>query len=318
MFDSKQIRVVHFEPTTICQLECPQCARFDAQGAFNHNINPVNITLAEFKQLLSVEFLRQLDKFYMCGTFGEPTVNYDCLEMFKYVRSANIAITLGLNTNGSTRSSKWWSELAQLFCQARDYVVFSIDGLEDTNHIYRKKSSWRRIMNNAEAFIDAGGSAHWDMIVFEHNEHQVDQARELARDMGFTWFRVKRSQRHEYKNISWIQPPRILAAPAPRSQQIQCEAVTKSEVYVSAHGTLFPCCHIGEQWFADSRPENRQELMERFGDIKQYQVTHGVDAVVKKWDWIQDTWQDQPMLTCQQSCGSRPKQHQWIEEYQLR
>ena len=40
-------------------------------------------------------------------------------------------------------------------------------------------------MENAKAFIGAGGSATWQFIVFPWNKHQVDEVRELANEMGF-------------------------------------------------------------------------------------------------------------------------------------
>jgi hypothetical protein len=44
--------------------------------------------------------------------------------------------------------------------------------LEDTNHLYRENVEWKKIMENARAFISAGGTAHWDMLIFDHNKHQ--------------------------------------------------------------------------------------------------------------------------------------------------
>ena len=47
----------------------------------------------------------------------------------------------------------------------------------------------------AKAFIDAGGRAVWEYIVFAHNEHQVEEARNLADELGFEKFQVKKSAR---------------------------------------------------------------------------------------------------------------------------
>ena len=46
-------------------------------------------------------------------------------------------------------------------------------------------------MENAQAFINAGGRARWDYIAFAHNEHQIDEARQLAEDMGFLHLDIK-------------------------------------------------------------------------------------------------------------------------------
>ena len=72
-------------------------------------------------------------------------------------------------TNGSIKKANWWAELA-----LKANVVFSIDGLEDTNHIYRVGAQWDKIMANAEAFIAAGGNATWQYIVFRWNAHQEE------------------------------------------------------------------------------------------------------------------------------------------------
>ena len=56
--------------------------------------------------------------------------------------------------------------------------------------MYRRMTNFDKIMDNANAFISAGGNAHWKMIEFEHNKHQIEEARELARKMGFTHFTI--------------------------------------------------------------------------------------------------------------------------------
>ena len=51
-------------------------------------------------------------------------------------------------------------------------------------------------MENAKAFINAGGIARWDFIAFAHNEHQIEEAKALAEQMGFVKFRYKKSNRY--------------------------------------------------------------------------------------------------------------------------
>ena len=58
-------------------------------------------------------------------------------------------------------------------------------------------------MENASAFIKAGGRARWDYIVFAHNEHQVEQAENLANSMGFERFQYKKSARF-FSNVSGV------------------------------------------------------------------------------------------------------------------
>jgi MoaA/NifB/PqqE/SkfB family radical SAM enzyme len=131
---------------------------------------------------------------YMCGNYGDPIAARDTLEVFDYFRQHNSKMSLNMYTNGSAKKPDWWKNLAKVLGK-NSYVVFSIDGLEDTNHLYRQNTVWSKIMENAQAFIDAGGNARWDYIVFAHNEHQVEQAEELSKKMGFEKFQYKKSAR---------------------------------------------------------------------------------------------------------------------------
>jgi hypothetical protein len=99
-----------------------------------------------------------------------------------------------MHTNGSMKRPEWWAELARTIGR-KGYVIFGLDGLEDTNHLYRQGTVWSKIMENVQAFIAAGGRARWDFIVFAHNEHQVDEAEQLSKDMGFEKFQYKKSAR---------------------------------------------------------------------------------------------------------------------------
>lgn len=194
MYHYHDIRTVHLEVTERCNLSCPMCARNINGGEQNPWIHDAELSLEDIKKIFPNDFIKQLNHIYMCGNFGDPIVAKDTLEIFRHFRSVNSDILLSMNTNGSARQEDWWVELASILGN-NGYVIFSIDGLEDTNHIYRKGSNYTRIMKNVEAFIKAGGVAHWEYIVFAHNEHEVDRARDLADRMGFAKFQLKKSAR---------------------------------------------------------------------------------------------------------------------------
>ena len=50
-------------------------------------------------------------------------------------------------------------------------VIFSVYGLEDTNHCIDKMSQWSKVRRAMKSFIEAGGRARWDFLVFDFNEH---------------------------------------------------------------------------------------------------------------------------------------------------
>jgi MoaA/NifB/PqqE/SkfB family radical SAM enzyme len=237
------VRVLHLEPTDICQAACPLCAR-ETDPSFNKDVQH-SLAVEDIKRILPEHVIAQLDKMFMCGTYGDPAAGPNTLELYKYFRSVNSDITLGMNTNGGLQNTAWWIKLAEQFDQPRDYVVFSIDGLEDTNHVYRKNVSWRRVVTNAEAFIGAGGAAQWDMLIYEHNEHQVDACEQLARDMGFTWFRAKVSKRTS--TVNWLRAPKNWTRPVVEQGPINCFRDNEQSLYVSAQGTIHPCCWLGSE-----------------------------------------------------------------------
>lgn len=195
---NSNITQVHWEPTDKCNSACPMCPRYSSDGFEIDTLANAEWTLESFKKAWPVEFIKDLKKILSCGNYGDPCACREFVDIYEYCRQINPRIGLACNTNGSLRTPEWWARLGAVMKHEQNignYCTFSLDGLEDTNHLYRRNTNWKKIMENAQAFIDAGGVAHWDFIVFEHNEHQVEEARDLAKQMGFKNFNVKRTTR---------------------------------------------------------------------------------------------------------------------------
>jgi len=286
---SRKIKVLHLESTDVCQAACPQCARetdplFDTKSRHHLSIDQI-------KAALSWQTLVELDKMFMCGNYGDPAAGKHTLDIYRWLRSINPNIVLGMNTNGALRNQDWWRDLAGILNQQKDYVVFSIDGLENTNHIYRRGVDWSTLMENVQAFIKAGGSAHWDMLVYRHNQHQVDAAETLAKNMGFTWFRAKVSKRSLVAGLDYPVDWNPISI---RRGTIKCHALEEQSIYIDAQGRVSPCCWLG------SRQHNF------ITDIEQVQQTwHTVD----------------PYPVCRNTCtvinGITSFENQWQREVQL-
>ena len=202
MYKYNELKAVHLEITDSCNAACPMCARNINGGEDNPQLPNTELTIDDCKTIFSPSFISQLERLYMCGNYGDPIAARDTLEVFEYFRQHNSKINLSMHTNGSAKKPDWWRSLAKVIGN-KGYVVFSIDGLEDTNHLYRQNTIWHKIMENAQAFIDAGGRARWDFIVFAHNEHQVEQAEQLSKQMGFEKFQYKKSARF-FSNASGV------------------------------------------------------------------------------------------------------------------
>jgi MoaA/NifB/PqqE/SkfB family radical SAM enzyme len=125
--------------------------------------------------------------FSSCGTYGDMSMNPESVQIFEYLKKHGKKCLIWAHTNGGARNKEFWRSLGKIGMR----VTFAIDGLEDTNHLYRRGVVWGKLMENVEAFISAGGEAEWGMLVFKHNQHQKDEAKALSKKLGFKRF-VKR------------------------------------------------------------------------------------------------------------------------------
>lgn len=271
----------------------------------NPRLPLTELSLNDVQTILPPAFVGQLDRLFMCGNYGDPIAARDTLAVSEYLKEANPAIKLGMNTNASARNEAWWARLGGIF-GSQGVVRFSVDGLADTNPLYRQGTDFDRIMKNAAAFIGAGGRAVWDYIVFRHNEHQVEEAREIATRMGFEQFQVKKTGRFfstskaagkdhqdvmrrdgtvshvlekpldlKYQNEALANEQALIARygslPAYFDQTpIRCKTGAEKSVYVSAEGLVFPCCWTANQlygWYwKDERQAPIWRLIEAAGD----------------------------------------------------
>jgi MoaA/NifB/PqqE/SkfB family radical SAM enzyme len=241
MLTLRDIKVLHLEPTDVCQAACPLCAR-ETDTNFRKDCQH-HLSMSQILKLFDEEKIRQLDKMFMCGVYGDPAAGKHTLDIYREFRKLNPDIVLGMNTNGAIQNTLWWHELGRIFNQPQDYVVFSIDGLEDTNPVYRKNVVWDKLMANVESFVSAGGSAHWDMLVYRHNQHQVDACEQLARSTGFKWFRAKVSKRGFTDRLEF--PIGWQPIETKINDSISCHALNEKSVYIDAQGNLGPCCWLG-------------------------------------------------------------------------
>lgn len=283
------VKVLHLESTDVCQAACALCAREtdkDFRKDRQHHLDMNKIT-----KVFDDAKIAALDKMFMCGNYGDPAAGKYTLDIYREFRKLNKDIVLGMNTNGGLQNTLWWFELGRIFNQPQDYVVFSIDGLEDTNPVYRKGVTWSRVMQNARAFIEAGGSAHWDMLVYKHNQHQVDEAEQLARDMGFKWFRAKVSKRGFTDRL---EAPIGWLSPNVQGTKVDCHALKEQSVYIDAQGRMSPCCWLGSR---------QKDFVTDFEEVK------------NSWAGLQ------PNITCLNVCGTTDSgtsfTNQWQREVQL-
>ena len=266
MYNHTEISHVHFEPTQRCQALCPMCDRTN-----NPHIKNAEITIDQFKKIIDADFAKQLKSFLMCGNHGDPMIAKDTLDMYKWLRYNNSNLYLHMTTNGGGRSDDWWKELAKVFGNFGK-VTFSVDGLEDTNHLYRVNVNWDRVENSMDVYTQAGGKGLWVFLIFEHNEHQVEEAERMAKLFGLEFVKkktgrwvqsykgekikkkktskgneIKPPSNKEFQNKSVNDYERLIVKHGNFDSYldttlIKCKSIDTKEIYISAEGLVTPCC----------------------------------------------------------------------------
>jgi sulfatase maturation enzyme AslB (radical SAM superfamily) len=257
----------------------------------------------------------------MCGNLGDPIISKDTLEIYQYLREANPNIRLAMHTNGSARDPEWWQRLAQLKVK----VTFGIDGLADTHHLYRISTDFNKIIENARAFITAGGVAKWHMLVFAHNEHQIEEARTMSKQMGFADFSIKYTSRFKQDYLQVIDDagrpthrikptqtsldmiPLAEAAQKEVKPHIVCKAQKFKQLYVSACGNVSPCCWLDMEWIPPMQ-ESRIDYMEKiseFPNLHRKTLKEIFDGGF--FSKIEAQWGTVGLKECTKQCGSFDK-----------
>ncbi len=330
--DIKEIQVDH---TTRCNLFCGQCARTENGWSLEPRNMNIDLTLADYRLLLEPFPENKINVFH-CGNYGDALASPTFDETFNFTLSKN-PLKVTVSTNGTLRTPSWWAKFAETGGE-RLRVTFAIDGLEDTNAIYRDGANWNRIMQNVTAFIGAGGHARWDFIEFEHNYHQIAEAEELATKLGFEKFNTKYTARFatlgkktevnfkggvlkdcesnvnqkdfkEIKNLYGSFDDYVQRTP------IACKTRAEKKVFVDMHMRLWPCC-----WFG--APLYFKQVNKQKADFEHLEQTYGADFnSLRKHGWnvlgheffqshLQNSW-DKPdqkhrrIYTCGRTCGEK-------------
>jgi len=201
---TEKIPRVQLEITNYCNARCNLCEREqvhngDMEGGPSVHLNNKFMTLKEIEQAFSGDW-NILSKVAFIGNVDEPTINpeiFEIIEFFQKKFHGDNEITIA--TNGGARDEEFWSRMGKVSYEHKGIfcVTFGIDGLEDTNHLYRKNVKWDQLQRNFRSYIKAGGTAGWQFIPFSWNKHQLDDARELATKEGFDNFTILDSVRGE-------------------------------------------------------------------------------------------------------------------------
>lgn len=326
MLDFDSIRHVDIELSSFCNAACPLCPRNLFGFRFNSGYQERNLTLAEIKKIFNKKFVDQLDRVTFEGNFGDPLMNPELLQIIDYLNKLII-----IYTNGSLQKKEFWQNLAKRPVQ----VIFGIDGLSGIHEIYRRDTNFKKIIKNAETFIQSGGVAVWKFIRFEHNQHQIEECKNLSVELGFRNFVVidhgrnvgpvfNRDGKLEnilgnfngskelkfYKDLISNGDILIEDIDDKPKQQIKCSSVENSSIYITSTGEIYPCCYMGfsprtygkGRWHQPVNKQIKQMLKENNALEKPLrECIEWFNKIPERWDI--KNFEDGRLIVCDSNCG---------------
>ena len=188
---------ISFEPTTSCNLRCPECP--SGMRAFTR---PTGMLQTSFFTQTIDEIHKEL--LYLIFYFqGEPYLNPNFLEMVKYAHQK------GIYTATSTNAHYLTDERAKATVESGlDRLIISIDGT--TQEVYqqyrvggkldkvlegaRNIVKWKKQLNSKTPFV------FFQFLVVKPNQHQIDEIKRIAKEVGVDEVRFKTAQVYDYEN----------------------------------------------------------------------------------------------------------------------
>ena len=265
----------------------------------------------------------------MCGNLGDPVIATDTLEVFEYFRQHNPNIWLNMHTNGGAKKPEWWKDLAKVIGKNGD-VTFSVDGLEDTNHLYRQNVNWKLVDQSMKAYIEGGGKVRWDYLIFDHNQHQVEEAEQYAKSIGVHKFQAKKTGRFITTTSQAKQSHQAVNRKGKETQELKkpddkfvnkalkkqdslldkygsmdayydkvpiwCKVKDEGSLYISAEGLALPCCwtagRMYKWWHKDPKVEQIWNHIDEVGGKQMLDAKNGLDKVFNTgiFDSIEKSW----------------------------
>lgn len=298
----RYIRQLTTELTFRCNAKCPACHRWKPLSV-DLNDAKYTISLERFKELFNSDLLNNLQWLVLNGNFGDSIMNKQFREIISYVKSHDTRLLI--HTNGGIHNEDYWKDVGNILTK-NDIINFDMDGLEDTHSKYRINTKFENVFNNATTVINnSEAQVHWKYIVFEHNRHQVEEARARAQTAGFTTFSTVKTSRDVFapKSGKFVHSKKTEAYNT-AEKKIKCVWDDWDKWYISPEGLVFRCCWTGGHYY--DQGEKRFYYPPKFE-----QLFNGFNVPIQKiidytyWDKLQKFLQgyERSFRLCKSQCG---------------
>lgn len=194
---------ISIEPTTACNLRCPECP----SGLRQFTRDTGNLKMDFFSKMI----LEMSDKLtYLSFYFqGEPYINPDFLKMVRFAKSHKIYTST--STNGHFLSEK---NVIETIESGLDRLIISIDGTtQEVYEQYRISGDLQTVLEGTKRLIEwkhkLGSTTPFitfQFLVVKPNEHQIEDVKRLTRELGVDELKLKTAQIYNYQNGSDLIP----------------------------------------------------------------------------------------------------------------
>ena len=188
---------ISFEPTTSCNLRCPECP--SGLRAFTRSTG----MLQEDFFSNTIDQLSK-DLLYLIFYFqGEPYLNPAFLDMVKYASSKGIYTATSTNAHYLNDANARKTVESGL-----DRLIISIDGTtQDVYQQYRVGGKLEKVLEGARNIVRWKKElkrktpfVFFQFLVVKPNEHQIEDVKRLAKEIGVDEVRFKTAQVYDYEN----------------------------------------------------------------------------------------------------------------------
>ena len=188
---------ISFEPTTSCNLRCPECP-----SGLREFTRPTGMLKKDFFRETIDDVYKQL--LYLIFYFqGEPFLNPDFLEMVKYAHDKGIYTATSTNAHYLTDA-----KARQTVESGLDRLIISIDGTtQDVYKQYRVGGNLEKVLQGARNIVkwkkelkSKTPFVFFQFLVVKPNEHQIEDIKKLAAEIGVDQVRFKTAQVYDYEN----------------------------------------------------------------------------------------------------------------------
>jgi len=244
---------LHIEPTNICTLKCPGCARTRFIDQWPQHWKNYSLDIDQLLNFLDIDLTDK--KIVLCGNYGDPIYHNDLINFVIKLKARGAV--LSITTNGSYKTQSWWEELVDNLSSA-DIINFSVDGTPDNFTKYRVNADWDSIRVGMDVVARSTCGSSWKYIPFAFNQQDIETVEKLSNSIGIKTFRVEFSDRFDKQTHDLIPDTSLLGSrymsqvkwkSNVSNRKVDSKCQSGREHFITAEGYYSPCCYLADHRF---------------------------------------------------------------------